>query len=386
MQRSTFLLPVLLACSSLTVMAGATIAPGLPGLLVHFADYPNADYLARFILTIPGLAIALVAPVAGIIADKLGRRVLLLAGVALYIVAGSAGLWVDDLIHLLLCRLLLGVAVGMVMVCSMALLTDHFQGPARDRAMGIQSSSMAVGGIVFISAGAVLADVSWRAPFAVYLIPIVLFPLIVLFVSKPPGTDVEPALADGKFPRAHGAMIYLLAFLSMLLFYFIPSQLPFFAIELGAQSMKYAGFAVVLSQVFSAVSSASYQRLRAVLSNRQILLLSFVLLTTGFTMLAFAQSLLMIYVSMPLIGIGLGFNFPNLSIWLMSTIPSTMRGRASGGLTTSVFLGQFLSPLISQPMVNLYGLSTAYLVAAMAMLIMVVLPCLVLLGRRSERT
>lgn len=378
MQRSRFLLPVLLACSSLTVMAGATIAPGLPGLLAHFADYPDADYLTRFILTVPGLAIAITAPIAGVIADKLGRRILLQAGVALYIVAGSAGLWVDDLIVLLVCRLLLGVAVGMVMVCSMALLTDHFQGEERDRAMGIQSSAMAAGGIVFISAGSILADLSWRAPFAVYLAPIVLFPLIYAFISKPPPSEEEPGAASEQFPLAHASLIYLLGFISMLLFYFIPSQLPFYAIDLGADSLKYAGFAVVLSQIFASVSSAFYQRLRRVLSNQQILMLSFTLLSSGFFILAQAQSLLVMYLSMPLIGIGLGFNFPNLTIWLMSRVPSTMRGRASGGMTMAVFLGQFLSPLVSQPIVNSYDLSTAYLFGAAAMIAVIVLPSLVL--------
>jgi len=360
-------------------MAGATIAPGLPGLLAHFSDYPDADYLSRFILTVPGLAIAITAPIAGVIADKLGRRVLLQLGVALYIVAGSAGLWVDDLLVLLLCRLLLGVAVGMVMVCSMALLTDHFQGPERDRAMGIQSSAMAAGGIVFISAGSILADISWRAPFAVYVLPIVLFPLIYLYISKPPPGEETAGAVSGQFPVAHGSLIYVLGFVSMVLFYFIPSQLPFYAIDLGADSFKYAGFAVVVSQIFSSVASAYYQKLRRVLSNQQILLLSYTLLTSGFLILAYAPSLTVMFLSMPLIGIGLGFNFPNLTIWLMSRVPSTMRGRASGGLTTAVFLGQFLSPLISQPIVNSYSLGAAYVFGAMAMVGIVVLPCLLFL-------
>ena len=65
-------------------MAGATIAPGLPGLLAHFADHPDAEYLTRFILTIPGLAIAITAPFAGVLADRFGRRVLLQLGVVLY--------------------------------------------------------------------------------------------------------------------------------------------------------------------------------------------------------------------------------------------------------------------------------------------------------------
>ncbi|MFK7854642.1 MAG: MFS transporter [Granulosicoccus sp.] len=385
MQRSPFLLPVLLVCSSLTVMAGATISPGLPGLLAHFADHPDADYLVRFIVTVPGLAIALTAPIAGFIADKLGRRILLQVGVGLYIVAGTAGLWVDDLVLLLASRLLLGAAVGIVMVCSMALLTDHFQGSERDRAMGIQASAMSAGGIVFIAAGSILADVSWRAPFAVYLIPIILFPLIYWFVAKPPVNIEEAAASVEQFPKVHGGLIYCLGFLSMALFYIIPTQLPFFAIELGADSLKYAGFAVVLNQIFASIASAFFQRLRRHLGNRQILLLSFVLLSIGFCLLSQSRSLTMMFVSMPLIGLGLGLNFPNLSIWLMSRVPSTMRGRASGGLTTSIFLGQFLSPLISQPIVNTYNLGTAYLFAAAAMLIIVVLPTLVTLLLWPER-
>ena len=377
--RSRYLLPVLLACASLTVMAGATIAPGLPGLVEHFKDYPDADYLSRLILTVPGLAIAVSAPLVGWVADRLGRRVLLHAGIALYIVAGSAGLWVDDLIILLISRFLLGIAVGMVMVCSMALLTDHFQGPERDRAMGIQSSAMATGAIVFISLGSVLADISWRAPFGVYVIPLVLFPLLYYFVKKPPAAAKEQGAIEGRFPVAHSALIYVLAFISMLIFYFIPTQLPFLALELGAQSLKVAGFAVVFSQVFSALASANYQRLRGRFSNVQILLISFGFLSAGFLLLSQADSVLVMYLSMPLIGIGMGFNFPNLSIWMMSRMPSTLRGRASGGLTTAVFIGQFMSPLVSQPIINHHSLSVAFLIASIVMMLLVILPNLLLI-------
>lgn len=384
MQRSPFLLPVLLACASLTVMAGATIAPGLPGLLAHFADHPDAEYLTRFILTIPGLAIAITAPLAGALADRFGRRVLLQLGVVLYIAAGSAGLWLDQLSLLLISRLLLGGSVGMIMVSSMALLTDHFQGPERDRAMGIQSSAMAAGGILFISAGSILADWSWRAPFAVYLLPIVLIPLIHLYISKPPENREEPNAVGGRFPLAHAFYIYSLGFLTMLLFYFIPTQLPFFALELGADSLKVAGFAVVLSQIFSSVASACYQTLRARFGNRQILLGSFVCLATGFFMLSQARSLVLMYASMPLIGLALGFNFPNLTIWLMSKVPATMRGRASGGISTAVFLGQFLSPLLSQSLASHFGLDGAFFWAMMLMILLVVLPNLALLMRQRE--
>lgn len=355
-------------------MAGATIAPGLPGLVEHYTYYPGADYLSRFILTAPGLAIALTALTAGWMADKLGRRVLLQLGIVLYIVSGTAGLWLDDLLWLLVSRFFLGVAVGFIMVCSIALLTDHFQGPERNRAMGIQSSSMAVGGVVFISAGSILADISWRAPFGVYLLPIILLPLVYFFISKPPPSQEDEGVVDGRFPMQHAGLIYTLGLLSMLLFYFIPTQLPFLALELGADNLKIAGFAVVVSQIFSAFASARYQQLRQRMGNLQILLLSYALMGVGFLVLSQANSLVVMYLCMPMIGVGLGFNFPNLTIWLMSKVPSTMRGRASGGMTTAVFLGQFISPLLSQPVVNGFGLGAAFLVAGVAMLLLVVLP------------
>lgn len=379
--RSKYLLPVLLACASLTVMAGATIAPGLPGLLAHFSDHPDAEYLTRFILTIPGLAIAISAPLAGYLADKFGRRFLLQFGVALYIAAGTGGMWLSDLHLLLLSRVLLGVAVGAVMVCSMALLTDHYQGQERDRVMGIQASAMSAGGIVFVFAGSMLADVSWRAPFAVYLIPIVLFPLIYKFVGKPPPRLLEPGAVDGRFPVRHAAFIYTVGFLTMLFFYLIPTQLPFLAIELGAQSLKYAGFAVVVNQLFAAIAAMNYQRLKTYFTNEQILLFSFVCMSLGFYAMSQINTLVGIFYCMPLIGIGLGLNFPNMNIWLMSRVPASMRGRASGGLTMSIFLGQFMSPFLSVPLVQKYGLSGSFLGTTLIMLCLVVLPSILMVVR-----
>lgn len=259
----------------------------------------------------------------------------------------------------------------------MALLTDHFQGAERDRAMGIQASAMSLGGIMFIALGSMLADMSWRAPFSVYLLPCLLFPLIHWFVKKPPVSAQEVNVADNIFPVKHAALLYLLACLSMMMFYFIPTQLPFYALEMGAENLKYGGFAIALSQVFAALASANYQRLRARFDNTLILIISYSCMSAGFILLSYVDSLLYMYLCMPIIGIGLGFNFPNLTIWLMSRVPSSMRGRSSGGLTTAVFVGQFLSPLLSQPMVNSHSIAKAFMLAGAGMVALVILPCII---------
>ena len=71
-------------------------------------------------------------------------------------------------------------------------------------------------------------------------------------------------------------------------------------------------------------------------------------------------------------GIGLGLLLPNLNVWVVSVIPPATRGRAVGGLTTFIFLGQFLSPIATQPVAQQIGLAGAYIVGAGTMLLLAV--------------
>lgn len=383
--RHPLLLPVLMGCATLTVMSGATIAPGMPGLERHFAeDGSDVATLVRLVLTVPGLAIALFAPFAGWLADRIGRRVLLMAGIVGYIAAGSAGLWLNDLTALLASRALLGVAVACVMTSSTALLTDHFVGPERDRAMGKQSAFMGVGGIVFVLLGSLLADLSWRGPFAVYLVPVVLLVLVPLYVSKPPENAIEPG-AGGAMPKLHLALMCLIGFVSMLVFYNIPAQLPFYAEELGATSQATAGVAIVVGQIASVVASATFGRLRARAGHWTIMAVGFALIGVGYVALAYATNLTMLFATMPIIGFGLGLNFPNVTTWTMSRVPAEQRGRAAGALSSAVFLGQFASPLASQPIAAASSISTAYLVAGLFCLIACVVPALAMRRREAGR-
>ncbi|MEM9756124.1 MAG: MFS transporter, partial [Pseudomonadota bacterium] len=73
-----------LAASSLTVMANATISPSLPGLAAAFSDTPNIETLAGLVLSLPSLAIILTAGFFGWLSDKVDRRTLLPAAMVLY--------------------------------------------------------------------------------------------------------------------------------------------------------------------------------------------------------------------------------------------------------------------------------------------------------------
>ena len=52
--------------------------------------------------------------------------------------------------------------------------------------------------------------------------------------------------------------------------------------------------------------------------------------------------------------------------------PDSARGRALGGLTSSLFLGQFLSPILTRPLAEAFGLATAFVWVGAVMIVGVV--------------
>jgi MFS family permease len=357
-------LPLLLFASSLTVMAGATIAPSLPGLRDHFIALPNVDLLVRLVLTIPGLAIALAAPLAGGVADRFGRKPVLFAGILLYCVAGASGLVLDDIWTILIGRVLLGFAVGMVMTSASALLADLYTGPERERVFGLQAAFMGFGGVLFLLGGGWLAEFGWRGPFAVYLLPLLILPLVLTAIIEPPATDL-PAGEQPPLPFGGLAVIYGTAFLGMITFYIIPVQLPFLLRSLGAPAPLLAGAGIATTSLVSALTSLLLLKaIRARLSVQSALVLAYAAITCGYVVIATAAAPPQVFAGLALTGLGFGLQMPLLVGWMQSIIPPTMRGRAAGLYTMAVFFGQFVSPFVHAPAAQLVGYSASYAVAA----------------------
>lgn len=359
-------LVILLMCATLTVMAGATISPSLPGLQDHFASTPGAGALVPLVLTVPGLAIALMSPIAGFLADNLPKRRLLAAGIVLYVIAGSSGLFLDSIGHILVGRAFLGVAVAGVMTASMSLIASLYTDAERARILGFQAAAMSFGGVVFILAGGFLADLNWRGPFAVYLAPMALIPLI--FLKVPRGERVRDPLDDGHaatgFPWRFAFIIYFGAFANFLVFYTLPLKLPFLVRSLGIEQASVAGMAIALLTLASGLTSLAYGRLRGEIAPGTIAAGAFAILSVCFAVMATLPSLPVVFGLMIFVGIASGTILPNATTWLYSRIPPQMRGRAAGYMTMSVFTAQFLSAPIAAYLEPIGGLSAIYAFAA----------------------
>lgn len=338
---------VLLAVSSLTVMAGATIAPALPGLALHFAEVPNAAFLAQLVLTMPAIIIALCAPFAGALVDRAGARRVLLGSVALYVLGGSSGLVARGFGELLAGRAVLGVGVAGLMTGATALIGSLFTEERRATILGYQAAAMAVGGVVFLTLGGQLAEMGWRYPFWIYALPVALLPSIAhRLPDRVSGPERNVTGATIVIPWREIGLYCAIAFAAMTLFYVVPTQSPFLLAGLGIEDAAYAGYAIAISTATTAVTAFFFGKISKTAPAAVTLVAMFGALGGGLVLASCAESLAMIAVALMLVGVGAGLILPAVNGLALGAVDQAAHGRVSGAISTSVYLGQFASPAI----------------------------------------
>jgi MFS family permease len=362
---------VLLLGSSLTIMAGATVAPSLPRMSEFFAGTPNVEILTRLMLTGHALFVAIFSPIIGLCIDRFGRKRVLLGSLALYACAGSTGLLLDSLASLLVGRAFLGIAVAGTMTACTTLIGDYYSGRERIALLGMQGAFMAFGGVMFVSAGGFLADMSWRAPFLIYLSALLILPgaFVSLYEPRLPSRTLEGYTREST-PALLIVFIYLVGFFGMVMIFMIPVQLPFYLKQMAPVNSSKVGLAIGTSILAAGISSVNYGRFKRILSFRGIFALSFLLFGFGFTVLSTAENYTMVLIAMVITGSGNGLIMPNGALWTVTVTPAHLRGRMVGGLTTVVSLGQFFSPILMQPVVSMTSISRSYLMAGVLMLLL----------------
>ena len=385
----------LLFTSTLIVMAAGIIAPALPLMQAHFAEVANVAFWVRLVLTLPALFIAATAPIAGYLVDRIGRKTVLVISTLIYGFSGVAGYLAPTLSLLLASRALLGISVGGLMTSVTTLIADYYAGAARARFMGLQAGFMGLGGTAFLALGGVLADVSWRVPFLIYFFAFVILPFIVLALYEPllgeqcaekPNPISDPAgcvaesmrAVEGGVPTASMAapfpirlavFVYSVMIGIQIIFYLIHVQLPFYLQDLTGASASQSGLAISVMAFFYALASLQYGRVASRLDHFEVLTIAFALVGVGYLLISSAGGWAIIVLGLLLGGIGLGLLVPNLNVWLADETPPALRGRALGGLTTALFLGQFLSPIVGQPVSAVVGLGGLYLSAGALLLV-----------------
>jgi len=385
----------ILLSGTLTVMAGATIAPILKEMAVHFSHIANIDLISKLVLSVTALAIAIGALFIGIIIDKFGRKPVLVTTTILYAFFGTVGFYALNIYLILVSRILLGFAVAGIMTSCTTLIGDYYFGEKRNQVLGFQSTLMSFGGALFILLGGALGNIAWNYAFLVYFLSLLILPGIIVFIPEPKRVvetdDDQVKLSDdvlekkAGFPIKVGLLSYTLMFLIMVVFFFIPSQFSFHLTSFEIESELLIGLAIAASSIAAGIVSFFFKYVKKALDTQLIFIITMTFVGSGFLLLSFASTFWIVMLGSAIAGLGWGIFMPNINSWLLHHTPDRLRGRVVGLFITILYLGQFVSPLIAQsiiPNVDLFNqenIPGLFLIGGITIFTLILMPITLLL-------
>lgn len=335
---------LLVAGSCLPVLGAVLLAPILPTLNQAFADTPGVAILVPLALTLPALFVALFSPLAGYIADRVGRKKLLIFAMLAYSIFGTAPLWLATLESIALSRIGVGIAEAAIMTCCTTLITDYYAGEQRNKYLGLQTMVSALAATAFFALGGALGSISWRTPFWLYAVSAVLV-IPMIFVLWEPAKTRRAAATKTPIPwRQIGAPSAVTLF-GGIVFYALIVHLPYVITGLGVGDAALIGLAAAVASLATAAGAISFRYL-AMLGTRKLLLIAFGLAAAGLAIVALASSVPLAIVGAVIASAGTGVLLPTLLTWAINGLSFDQRGRGTGIWTGTLFIGQFLTPIV----------------------------------------
>jgi MFS family permease len=340
---------LLMAGSCLPILGAVLIAPVLPKMQDHFASVPGAKALVPLALTVPALALALLAPFAGVIVDRLGRKRLLIVATLLYTVFGTAPLWLDSLGAIIASRALVGVTEAAIMTCCTTLIGDYYSGHRRVKYLALQTMCASASATVFFVLGGAAGSAGWRVPFWVYAVSLVLAPLMATVLTNPaPRTAIEDtSTAVGlqrTFPWQQLAGICALTFFGAMVFYTVPVEMSYLLDALGVENSGVIGLATAIASAATVGGAVAFARLKR--SPDPMLPAVLALCAVGFAVMFLAGNAPLLVVGAVVNCVGTGMLLPALLTSAMSRLAFEDRGRGTGLWMAAFFGGEFVCPLM----------------------------------------
>jgi len=341
---------LLMAGSCLPILGAVLIAPVLPKMQDHFASVPGAKALVPLALTVPALALALLAPFAGVLVDRLGRKRLLIVAAVLYSVFGTAPLWLDSLGAIIASRALVGVTEAAIMTCCTTLIGDYYSGRQRVKYLALQTMCASASATAFFVVGGAAGSAGWRVPFWVYAVSLVLAPLMAAVLPSPAGrTTADEAPVPGtaprrSFPWRQLAGICALTFFGAVVFYTVPVEMSYLLDDLGVTSTGVIGLATAIASAATVGGAILFARLRR--SPEPLIPAALAVCAVGFGVMFLAGSAPLLVIGAVINCVGTGMLLPALLTSAMSRLAFEDRGRGTGLWTAAFFGGEFVCPLI----------------------------------------
>ena len=341
--------------SALTSLPGLAVSPISDDLLKVFPGSTELDI--QMLTTLPSLLIIPFILLAGYKIERVGYMRQLVIGLWMFLVCGALYFVCGSMGELIAVSALLGVGAGIIVPLSTVLVSKFFTGEERTRQFGYVSAITNIALVVATALTGWLADIQWRLPFVVYLLPIVSIALLpalgraARFTGRENGTTVQAC--DGSF--SHTRLVkYMLYYLFItFLVMAVSIYLPFL---LGNNGYDSGVSGVVTSVFFLAMMAPGLFINRIVeLLKHNILLWALLMMCVGLLGIYLDSSLASVVIGCIIAGFGYGMAQPYIYDKVSSGVPASKVSVSLALVMTMNYVAIVISPFVIEFLLRILG-------------------------------
>lgn len=342
--------------SALTSLPGLAVSPILGELSTIFPHATELDI--QMLTSLPSLLIIPFVLLAGKLAEKRDFIRLLRVGLWLFAASGVLYLFSSRMWQLMAVSALLGIGAGLIIPLSTGLISRYFTGEYRVRLFGYSSAITNMTLVVATAVTGYLAEVHWRLPFAVYLLPLISLVLSAYLKKDAASVTIKQAAAiippiqstpviSGKYGIHIRHLVQLMLFYGLVTYVVlaVTFNLPFL---MEAHHFSSGNSGLMISLFFLAIMAPGFMldSLVKLLGNK----------TKLYSLLAIAIGLLLIWISptewliVPgciLVGLGYGIIQPLIYDKTVDTAIPQKTTLALAFVMVMNYLAILLSPFIT---------------------------------------
>ena len=341
--------------SALTSLPGLAVSPISEKLLTVFPSATELDI--QMLTTLPSLLIIPFVLLAGYLSSRIGHIKLLYIGLSLFLLSGALYFFCTGMAQLIVVSGLLGIGAGIIVPLSTSLVSRFFEGEERTRQYGYVSAITNISLVVATALTGWLADIQWRLPFLVYLLPffsIILVPAIrrgesTLRSSVDENTHLEDNAIDYGALSKYMLYYLLITYLVMVVSIDLPFLLDSYGYDSGVSGMLISLFflAIMLPGLF-------INRILAVLGH-SVLLWALLLIGLGLLDIYLYDSILAVIIGCVATGFGYGMAQPYVYDVTASLASASKVTYAFSLLMTMNYVAIVASPFITDGIQHISG-------------------------------
>jgi MFS family permease len=358
----------LLLIAPLKVMTGTVLFTAPPKIAIYFQNIENIEILSKMVLTIPFIAVVFFSPFVRLLVDKFGEKTTFVFALIYLAILGSMTGLLDNIYAILLCRLFFGFGIAVISSLFLVIIGSLIEKKNISIFLGHQRSFTFLGGLFFIFLGGFVSEYSWRYCFFLYLIIFFVVFTTVKFIDLP-NTNQEKIKIKIKtitVLKNHG-FFYFVAFFLNLLFYMVPTQIPFLLHKIGLE--KYISTIFGLDMFAAIFSAFIFGYISKKYSPKQIFIATLFIKAFAYIGFSGSNSLLMFSFFISFSGLASGVLHILLSKWVLDNTNYNNRLQNSSTLTASIYLGLFFSPILFSPLITSFSIEASFFVAGLLFLL-----------------